>query len=656
MNGGYIVSFEIKQKDALGRIGVLKTASGSFETPTIMPVMNPNPEHQPISGPDLYRLGARTVITNAYIIHSHEDLRARALDEGLHGLTKFPGPVATDSGGFQIYTYGNVDVDAADIEAFQEDIGSDLAVILDTPPPLDLPKAKVRAAIDVTLKRARENVERRRKDDVLWYGPVHGHMYKDLVKRSARGICELDFPVVAIGSSVQMLVRYMFAANARSVANVREHLPADRPVHLFGAGHPLYMAAAVMLGVDLFDSAFYVLAARDNRYITLSGTLHLDQMTEFPCSCEVCSRTSPGELMKADRATRTKALATHNLIVTLEELARIREAIRSGTLLELALRRMRSHPRMAEILDDFKRYGKLMEPFDPVSKRSALLYTGPETRYRPEVVRFQRRLYERFDGPARDVLAVIPDPGMTPFASSGIHVRARAWVHTEHPDASVQYCTSSHLFGVVPEQLEEAYPVAQCLYPPSYRGRPADVRRFIDAFGERYGTVLILTGKERVSGNVDTPLPDHVETVRALADHQLYRGARALIPDGSRVKRSRKTKRLRAVYGPDGELIAALRASDLAIIPKLSILDAMPPGVKTVVVDDDAAPFIREGRSAFCRFVDSADPGIGARDEVAVRDLEGTLLAEGTAQVSGREMIDLSAGVAVKVRESIKGE
>ena len=151
------------------------------------------------------------------------------------------------------------------------------------------------------------------------------------------------------------------------------------------------------------------------------------------------------------------------------------------------------------------------------------------------------------------------------------------------------------------------------------------------------------------------PLPDHVETVRALADHQLYRGARALIPDGSRVKRSRKTKRLRAVYGPDGELIAALRASDLALIPKLSILEAMPIGVKTVVVDDDATPFVREGRSAFCRFVDSADPGIGARDEVAVRDLKGTLLAEGTAQVSGREMMDLSAGVAVKVRESIKG-
>jgi 7-cyano-7-deazaguanine tRNA-ribosyltransferase len=358
--------------------------------------------------------------------------------------------------------------------------------------------------------------------------------------------------------------------------------------------------------------------------------------------------------MKMDRAARTKALATHNLIVTMEELARIREAIRSGTLLELALRRMRSHPRMTEILDDFKRYGRLMEPYDPVSKRSALLYTGPETRYRPEVVRFQRRLYERFDGPARDVLAVIPDPGMTPFAYSGLHVRSRAWVHKEYPDASVQFCTSSHLFGVVPEQLEETYPVAQCVYPANARGRSADVRMFIDTFGERYGTVLVLTGKECVSGNVELPLPDHVETVRALADHQLYRGARAQIPDGSRVKRSRKTKRLRAVYGPDGELIAALRASDLALIPKLSILEAMPIGVKTVVVDDDAAPFVREGRSAFCRFVDSADPGIGARDEVAVRDLKGSLLAEGTAQVSGREMEDLSAGVAVKVRESIK--
>ena len=94
--------FEIKAKDGKARVGVLKTNHGDVKTPNLMPVIHPR--KQTI---DVGKYGADIVITNAYLIYKNEDLKEKALENGLHDLINFDGPVMTDSGSFQLSAYGN---------------------------------------------------------------------------------------------------------------------------------------------------------------------------------------------------------------------------------------------------------------------------------------------------------------------------------------------------------------------------------------------------------------------------------------------------------------------------------------------------------------------------------------------------------------------
>ena len=124
------MSFEIKEKDLLGRIGKLKTKSGTVETPLLFPVINPSIQLVP---PRRLKetFGFEAVITNAYILKKRYD--DKPVNEGLHKFLDFDGAVMTDSGAYQILVYGEVDVTQKEIVAYQEGIGSDIATMLDIP-------------------------------------------------------------------------------------------------------------------------------------------------------------------------------------------------------------------------------------------------------------------------------------------------------------------------------------------------------------------------------------------------------------------------------------------------------------------------------------------------------------------------------------------
>src|SRR3972149_4959378 len=127
---GFPLSFEVKEKDLLARIGKLKTKSGTVETPLLFPVINPS--IQPIPPKRLReKFGFEAVITNAYILRKR--FQNRPIDEGLHKFLDYNGVVMTDSGAYQILVYGGVEVSQAEIVEYQERIGSDIATILDIP-------------------------------------------------------------------------------------------------------------------------------------------------------------------------------------------------------------------------------------------------------------------------------------------------------------------------------------------------------------------------------------------------------------------------------------------------------------------------------------------------------------------------------------------
>ncbi|WP_094227183.1 tRNA guanosine(15) transglycosylase TgtA [Methanolobus psychrotolerans] len=378
--------FDIIHKDAAGRIGKLTTPHGVVETPTVMPVINPN--IQTIKPSDMREFGAEILITNSYIIYRKEELREKALKGGLHALLDFDGPIMTDSGSFQLSVYGEVEVTNELIIDFQQKIGSDIGVPLDIPTPPDVSYERAKEEMDITIQRlkdARELV----KGDMLLAGPVQGSTFRELREECARELSDVGFDVYPFGAVVPLMESYRYADLVDVIASAKKGLDPTAPVHLFGAGHPMMFALAVALGCDLFDSAAYALYAKDRRYITSRGTYHVDTLKYLPCSCPVCMAHSAEELKKAHNCT--ELLARHNLYVTFQEMREVKQAIWEGNLLELVEQRCRSHPRMLEALKQMYTYSPWLEECDPSSK-STFFYCGPESSKRPEVLRFNKQL------------------------------------------------------------------------------------------------------------------------------------------------------------------------------------------------------------------------------------------------------------------------
>jgi 7-cyano-7-deazaguanine tRNA-ribosyltransferase len=378
--------FEILHKDCAGRIGRLETRHGIIETPTIMPVVNPN--IQTIKPCELRKFGAEIIITNSYIIYRKPELRERALRDGLHSLIDFDGPIMTDSGSYQLSVYGEVEVNNKEIVEFQRNIGSDIGVPLDIPTPPDVSRIRAEAELSQTIFREKEALGL--KNDMLLAAPVQGSTFPDLRERSARELSHLDFDVYPLGAVVPLMESYRYSELVDVIVASKKGLTPAAPVHLFGAGHPMMFSLAVALGCDLFDSASYALYAKDGRYMTTRGTYHLEQLHYLPCSCPVCSSHTARELSGSEK--REELLARHNLYATFGEMREIKQAIHEGSLWELVEQRCRAHPQLLSGLKHtLSKHSGWIEKFQPLS-RSTFFYSGPESSLRPEVTRHRNKL------------------------------------------------------------------------------------------------------------------------------------------------------------------------------------------------------------------------------------------------------------------------
>ncbi|MCL7411129.1 MAG: tRNA guanosine(15) transglycosylase TgtA [Methanosarcinaceae archaeon] len=434
-------NFEILQKDAAGRIGRLTTPHGVVETPTIMPVINPN--IQIIKPSEMRDFGAEIIITNSYIIYRRDELREKALKDGLHSLLDFDGPIMTDSGSFQLSVYGEVEVTNEQIIDFQQKIGTDIGVPLDIPTPPDVPRSRAESELEITIERlakARELV----KDGMLLAGPVQGSTYTDLRERCGRELSELKFDIYPFGAVVPLMESYRYADLVDVIASAKKGLDPTAPVHLFGAGHPMMFALAVALGCDLFDSAAYALYAKDGRYMTSHGTHHVEDLHYLPCSCPICVSHTAEELKSAENSS--ELLARHNLYVTFQEMRLVKQSIKEGNLLELVELRCRAHPHLLEGLKQAYKYSDWLEQCDPASK-STFFYCGPESADRPEVLRFSNRL-------------------------DRLTITGTAIIRTNPTKRDSEYdnlLTFKPPFGAYPVELGEVYPLnAEVISTPDY--------------------------------------------------------------------------------------------------------------------------------------------------------------------------------------------
>ncbi|MDI6718953.1 MAG: tRNA guanosine(15) transglycosylase TgtA [Methanomicrobiales archaeon] len=373
--------FEVAEKDIAARTGKLRAGSKTLSTPALLPVVNP---HMPLVPPaEMARMGVEGLITNAYIFYRSDAFRERALECGLHRVLDFEGIIMTDSGSYQLSVYGQVEITNRETLAFQQAIGSDIMVPLDIPTSPQADRTTAVSDLAVTLSRLREAKETFPGADIA--GPVQGGIYPELREEAARAVMALSFDFCPIGAVVPLMESYRYRELVEVVMAAKQGLSPAACVHLFGAGHPSMFALAVAMGCDLFDSAAYALSAREGRYLTPSGSLHLQDLHEFPCACEVCRSHTPDEVRSAEN--REYLLARHNLLVSLAEIDRIRQAIQDGVLFELVDERCRSHPRLLEGYRHLLTRASELEPLDRVSKRR-FFYRGSESCDRTEVHRF----------------------------------------------------------------------------------------------------------------------------------------------------------------------------------------------------------------------------------------------------------------------------
>jgi len=653
------LSFEVKDRAAAGRIGRLETRHGTVTTPTLLPVINPNLPTVPPA--DMKRLfGAEMVITNSYILRKSDALRERALREGVHKTIGWDGPVMTDSGTFQSYFYKKpIEVSPLEIVEFQKKIGVDVGTILDVFTTPEKTREEAVAELDETMRRAKEAVAA--KNGMMLAATVQGGVHVDVREQAARAIGALDVDVVPIGGVVPLMEQARYADLARVILASKRHLPSGKPVHLFGAGHPLVFPLAAALGCDLFDSASYAKFAKDGRMILPNGTRSLDEVEELGCICPECDRwKNAAELRRAAPAERESALARHNLHVSFGEIRRIRQAIRDGALWELVEERAAQNPALLDALVALRGENEVtwLERLEPTSGARAFQYRGAHSMHRPGIRRLHNRLVERWR-PRSKTCIVLPERPK-PYAE-GYAAYLDAFMRTGH-----DFVVDTPM-GPIPLELERLYPVAQSVFPETL---DADARLVREAYSARFfhhfdGCDVLpadLAEYEALAPELCSLTPDAFEQRRmaSLADYQYGPGAAAgLLAGQVTFKRSPGTGGVRNVFA-DGVHVASLRARDgllsLRIEGARRLVAALPSPRARIRLDDEPASFVRDGKNVMAKFVVAADSQLRPGDDAAVVDSKDAVVGVGRCQLSGWEMPQFQRGIGAKNTEHAKDD
>ena len=508
--------FEVTNRDGRARLGRLHTKHGILETPALLPVINPN--IRTIEPREMWdRYGISAIITNSYIIWKHEHLKEQAIKDGVHSLIDFPGVIMTDSGTFQAYIYGDVEVGVEEIVEFQKSIGVDIATMLDVFTRPDMTEEEVKSAVLETEARASISIES--AGSTMLNGPIQGGLFKELRTLSAQKMAKHDFSIHPIGGIVPVMEQHMYKDYAKIMLSSLPYLPPNRPVHMFGCGHPMLFPMSIALGADLFDSAAYALFAKDGRLLTPWGTEKLINLVDWPVTMPCIAYTSPEEVRNLDPAEQVKVLARYNLEVTLAELSRCKQAIRDGTIWRLAERRSHQHPALREaflwITTSPNKAGLAMIDLEELAitdraaardrdstrgswehswdwiisaqespKKGGVSWGGEDTYFRPHIIEARRQLASRWRAPepvgngSGDVLILHGRPG--PWRERCSDLMTRLAHHAEGME--VMILTP---LGLLPYSMEDLNPFSHVTGPQwIWRRRPdlSWIRRELERF------------------------------------------------------------------------------------------------------------------------------------------------------------------------------
>ncbi|BBD71979.1 tRNA guanosine(15) transglycosylase TgtA [Sulfodiicoccus acidiphilus] len=482
-----IGDFEAIEEDLAGRVGRLDTAHGRLLTPAFFPVVNPFRRELGVT--DISRVGFSNLITNSYF------LMKRGVKQKVHEFLNFDGVVMTDSGAYQVLQYGGIEATNREVVEYELQISPDIAVFLDLPTGDTSDRHEAIRSVEETNRRAEEIRGLIANSTAIWAHPIQGGTFLDLVRTSALAAdSKEEFKMLALGSPTPLMEGYDYRTLVRMVVAAKTSVSRGKPFHLFGGGVPHLIPLAVALGVDSFDSASYVLYARDGRYMTRERVYRVEDLRELPCSCPICSSHTAKELMESEE--RSRLLALHNLYKIREEVAETRVAVQEGRLFEYVQQKVMSHPALYSAFREFRNLVDYLERYDPRTKgepRGLFLFNG-DSLFRPEVVRHKRRMDEwKTEG---EVTLVCYNLLSRPFVRSlGVD---NTYVITP-------------FFGIVPANASEAYPLSQFEEPGDLDPEVLeDMRNSLKEFLRRNRPI-------KVSVKCDPPLREllHVDSVSA---------------------------------------------------------------------------------------------------------------------------------------------
>ncbi len=645
------MTFEIKERDAAGRLCHFTTKHGNVITPNLLPVINPN--KMIITPKEMKkRFGVDILITNSYIIYKNPDLKKKALESGVHNLIDFDGSIMTDSGTFQSYVYGDVHLDPIEIVQFQREIGSDIGTILDVFGTPGQTKEESEKGVKETIERAAQSIPY--KGEMLLACPVQGSIYPELREQCARQLSALSADFFPIGGVVPLMENQRYSELVHCILAAKQGLDPSKPVHLFGAGHPLIFSLAVALGCDFFDSSAYAKYAHDGRMIFQWGTEKFEDLTELPCNCPICSEYSISELKELSVEERTMQIALHNLYVSFMELKIIRVALTEGWLWDLVEQRAAANPFLSEALRVLREPSLLqwLEQHEPTSKKTAVYYTGPQTIHRPTIYRYHARLFTRYE-PLFDSTVEFPE-GTKPYSMFYATEMNRIL-----KQRNINLVVRSTL-GPIPFELDEMYPLAQSVFPQTVDQETRETtHQIMDRFLKKTKVIgwddeaLILPEKP-----LKHPMDFDKRRISAVADMQFGLGAsEALFTGKIQVIKSKRTGKIRNIIC-DGSHVVSMRAEDGLFTLKIDGGRRLHVRLKypllRVVIATDAVPFVKDGKSVFAKFVVDCDPDLRPYDECLLVDEQDVFLGVGRTLLTRNEMLSFGYGMAVKTRDSVK--
>jgi queuine tRNA-ribosyltransferase len=358
-----IMQFSVTYTDNAARRGALTLAHGTVQTPAFMPVGTYGTV-KAMSPAELKEIGAHIVLGNTFHLWLRPGLEVIAAHGGLHRFMGWDGPILTDSGGFQVWSLGDLRKISEEGVKFrspvngdpcfltpeesmriQKVLNSDIVMIFDECTPYPASHEQARKSMELSLRWAERSKKAYGSNPNALFGIIQGGMFEDLRDVSLKGLTNIGFDGYAIGG---LSVGEPKEDMLRILAHTVPQMPADKPRYLMGVGTPEDLVAAVTAGVDMFDCVMPTRNARNGWLFTRFGEVKIKNARyrddtgplDPDCSCYTCqnfTRAYLHHLHRVGEILGARLNTIHNLYYYQELMRGLRHAIEAGTLAQFVV-------------------------------------------------------------------------------------------------------------------------------------------------------------------------------------------------------------------------------------------------------------------------------------------------------------------------------